>query len=137
MGISKPIKSSRSGDFSYQGDSLIDRDLGREKIIRIFLDHFNYIRVIWTGTYTYTKKEGDMRGPRPTPKDPKGTKLTTIKLAPLAQNKIATYANSKGLSIPDAILELVAHLPVTPHPLAVKKSELHQGVIADVELEAA
>ena len=72
-----------------------------------------------------------MRGSRPIPKDPEGTKLTTIKLPPLAQNKIATYANSKGLSIPDAILELVADLPITPYR-TVKKREPHQGVIANV-----
>ena len=57
-----------------------------------------------------------MRGPRPVPKDPQGKKLTTIKLPPLAQNKIATYANSRGIPIPDAIVELVAHLPITPVP---------------------
>lgn len=78
-----------------------------------------------------------MRGPRPTPKDPKGKQLTTIKLPPMAQNKIATYAIQRGLSIPDAILELVADLPITPYPLVVTNDEPRQGVIADVELEAA
>lgn len=81
-----------------------------------------------------------MRGPRPVPKNPAGTKLTTIKLPPLAQNKIATYANSRGLPIHDAILELVAHLPITPvqASIPVIPNTEHQGVIADVlPVEAA